>query len=713
MPASSGNTWRVRLSARDPGGLAFARAVRVTLVAPALFAIALVVFDNPTVATTAMFGSVSALVFADFGGPIPARVGAYLALGVGGAALLGLGTLVSGSTAWSVPLTFLVGAGVRFSGNIGARCAVAVSPLILAFVLGALVPAPEGAIPGRMTGWGLALIVAAIASVVILPRRSSVQIAGIAADAAVLLAKGLRSAVDSDRADDQNLRSRLEAVKAQLRLASLMPLRPSGPSARDMARRLMIDRLTRITRLLLLAPDDSPVGPSTEMRAVGEHGARCLEVSARALRGEAAPSELAAALADRDDVRARAFEGLEVAVRSREDPEIVLARIDDGFLARAVSAYTETVARNTAFLVGENLPAFDTDATDPVPDTSLRGAARRLIRFVGVHAEPSSVWFRDAVRAGIALAAAVFVARTLGVDHAFWVALGTLSVLRSSAMATGQTAVAAAVGTGIGFGLSAGVLAVVGLHRTGLWVVLVVGVFALGYLPQVAGFAAGQAAFTITVVVLFNLIEPQGWHTGLTRLQDVAIGVLVSSVVALVFWPRRLEPLVARLVGTLSASAGILLETAVRHPPPAVWRDARAETAAAEIRTRAAIVELIVQHRGRPSVTEPWIARLGVASHARSAADVVYRLPALLPGPGVGGTEIDTSLAVAAHRVAQALAPGRRPPDPPCAPIVRAETRTVALAAIAHGAREPRSVVRSLLVRDWLIATGEMVDDRP
>ncbi len=712
MPTSSGRTWWEHLSERDPGGLALARAVRVTLVGPALFAIALVVFDNPAVATTAMFGSVSALVFADFGGARPTRVKAYLALGVVGSLLLGIGTLASGSTAWSVPLTFVVGAGVRFSGNLGPRLSAAVSPIILSFVLGALVPAPAGAIPGRMIGWVLALIAAAIASVVILPRRSTVQLADTAASAADAIARALRVACGPGGTDDRFELQRLDDVAARLRVASLMPLRPTGPGARDVARRLMIDRLTRITRLLIVARDEPPVRPTPEMVAVGEHGARCLEVAARALRGEASSTELATTIADREQVRTRAFGRLEEAVQLGDDPETVLSRADFGFLARAGSTHAEAFARNAAFLVGDVLP-FDADATEEVPDTSVRGAARRLDRFVGVHARPSSVWFRDAVRAGIALAAAVFLARSLGVDHAFWVALGTLSVLRSNALATGQTAVAAAFGTGIGFGLSSGLLAVVGLHRAGLWVVFVVAVFALAYLPQVASFTAGQAAFTIMVVALFNLIEPQGWHTGLTRLQDVAIGVLVSSVVALLFWPRRLEPLVARLVGALSIAAGGLLETAVRSSSPTTWRDARSETVIAEIRARTAIVELIAQHRGKPSVSEPWIARLGVASQARSAADAVSKLSTLLPSPRVSVSGIDTALGAAAHRVAEALAPGQRAPDPACAPIIRAETRPAALAAIGEGAREPRAVVRSLLVRDWLIATGEMVDERP
>ena len=54
-----------------------------------------------------------------------------------------------------------------------------------------------------------------------------------------------------------------------------------------------------------------------------------------------------------------------------------------------------------------------------------------------------------------------------------------------------------------------------------------------GIAPSMISFAAGQAAFTVVVVILFNIIEPLGWKVGLTRIEDVAIGCGVSIVVGL------------------------------------------------------------------------------------------------------------------------------------------------------------------------------------
>ena len=708
----SAGSW---LRARDPGGLAFARAVRVTIVAPSLFAIALEVFHEPATATTAAFGAVSALVFSDFGGPVVERVRAYLLLGAAGAALLALGTLASGSTAWSVPITFGVAAAARFSGNFGPRWAAAVSPLILAVVLGALVPAPAVAIPDRVLGWAVALVVSAIASVVILPTRTSTRVSGISADAATALAALLRIALDEpDTTARADARATLGRVTLSLRTASLMPIRPGGPGAVAMARRQVVDRLTRIARMLDVAFREPSVAVSPEMRAIGDAAATVLDVSALVMLERAPVSDLVAALSVRDQLRTEVFDEIERSIETHEDPATVLARVDAGFMARAGAWHAETVGHNVAYLAGAPAPVSEDERIADVPETSFRAAIERLDEFVDVHARPSSVWFRDAARAGVALAAAVFVARELGVDHAFWVALATLSVLRSSAMATGQTAVAAAIGTGIGFGVSSGVLAVVGLDRTALWTALVIGMFAVGYLPQVGGFSAGQAAFTFLVIALFNLLAPIGWHAGLTRVEDIAIGVIVSTVVAMLFWPRRLEPLVAQLVAGLSSAVGALLTHSVNLVPSDVWRSARRDVTIAEARTRAAMVEFLVQQRSAPQIVEPWIARLGVASHARSASDAIVRLDALFPVPAdAADSALGPALRPSAAAVGNALGSVLGPPAELTAATLAHETREAALAAIADASPATGPVVRDLLTRDWLIAVAEMLETRP
>ena len=161
-----------------------------------------------------------------------------------------------------------------------------------------------------------------------------------------------------------------------------------------------------------------------------------------------------------------------------------------------------------------------------------------LIRVMATHASLCSVWFLNSLRGSLALAAAVLVADVSGVQHGFWVVLGTLSVLRTNAASTGSTALRALGGTVIGFAVGALLLLGIGTSTPALWVALPVVLAVAAYAPGALPFAVGQAAFTVVVVVLFNLLQPVGWKLGLLRIQDVAMGCAVSLVVGVLFWPR-------------------------------------------------------------------------------------------------------------------------------------------------------------------------------
>jgi hypothetical protein len=72
----------------------------------------------------------------------------------------------------------------------------------------------------------------------------------------------------------------------------------------------------------------------------------------------------------------------------------------------------------------------------------------------------------------------------------------------------------------------------------------------------VISFAAGQAAFTVVVLVLFNIIAPTGWKVGILRIEDVAVGFAISLGVGLVFWPRGAAALLRQnLAAAYSRSA--------------------------------------------------------------------------------------------------------------------------------------------------------------
>jgi len=110
-------------------------------------------------------------------------------------------------------------------------------------------------------------------------------------------------------------------------------------------------------------------------------------------------------------------------------------------------------------------------------------------------------------------------------------ALATLSVLRSNALSTGYTVAQSLLGTFIGFLAAAGLVSITSSDWF-LWTLLPIAVFLSAYTPSAVHFVLGQASFTVFVVVLFNLLEPQGWKTGLVRLGDIAVGTVVSLVVS-------------------------------------------------------------------------------------------------------------------------------------------------------------------------------------
>ena len=116
--------------------------------------------------------------------------------------------------------------------------------------------------------------------------------------------------------------------------------------------------------------------------------------------------------------------------------------------------------------------------------------------------------------------------------------LGTLSVLRSNALGTGRSVISALAGTAVGIVIGAAILIPLKGDNTVLWAILPVAVLLGAYAPRVISFAAGQAAFTVVVLVLFNIIQPTGWKVGILRIEDVAVGFAISLGVGLVFWPR-------------------------------------------------------------------------------------------------------------------------------------------------------------------------------
>ena len=122
-----------------------------------------------------------------------------------------------------------------------------------------------------------------------------------------------------------------------------------------------------------------------------------------------------------------------------------------------------------------------------------------------------------------------------------------------------------------------------GSNTTVLWFLLPPAVLFTGLAPAAVSFAAGQAAFTLSILILFNIIQPSGWPVGLVRIEDVAIGCAVSVVVGLLFWPRgagsALGQALAEAVSTAPAtSRRVRLRGGALRRPRALGPAGRAAT---------------------------------------------------------------------------------------------------------------------------------------
>ena len=370
------------------------------------------------------------------------------------------------------------------------------------------------------------------------PRRERLLVREAAATAAGAIADAVAVMAQPGGAPPETVAT-MDAAVAKLVEAASVPRRPAGPSAHDAALAFLVDQLERAQWLVRNATDRTAVSErSADLAATGAAALRGVEQMLRTERGDRRSRRSGPVVPDGEaHGHRRAIDELD----HGEAPGEVLNEIDELFTERLILLLGASTLSNAAMVVAGRGPSDDavTIPLDVPVDDGVRGTWTRLRTLVRANAVPTSVWAQDSIRAGIAVGAAVLIAGAFDLDHGFWVVLGTLSVLRSNAFATGKTAVMAAAGTTVGFAISAVLLAFVGFDDAGLWFIVVVGFFLSAYTPQVVGFIVGQVCFTIAVVAMFNLIEPQGWHTGLVRVENIVIGSAVSAVVALLFWPRR------------------------------------------------------------------------------------------------------------------------------------------------------------------------------
>ena len=359
--------------------------------------------------------------------------------------------------------------------------------------------------------------------------------------------------------------------------------------------------------------------------------------------------------------------------------DAVLEGLDVDHTLRVIAYLTIALSTNAAIAAGgEPDAAVSLPAGIPL-GSGARGAGARTARTIRTHLEPSSTVLHGSARVAVGLALSVLLARTLGLDHAFWVVLGTLSVLRSNALGTGRTTVQALAGSVIGFAVGGVIAGVAGKDLAVMWVAMPIATFLASYAASAIGFVAGQAGFTVMVIVIFNLISPAGWQVGLVRIEDIAVGTGISVVVGVLLWPRGARRDLARATAgfyrAVRTYLGIAFGLLLGEDHSLDVGRARADAERARDRAAEAF-DVFLNERGSKPLDPDAAARLvSAGSHGMLAADLLvvvatdlgYRASTCPEGAGAVEAQVRTLLAGfddLGDRLTITRSRGSRPPLP-------------------------------------------------
>ncbi len=645
------------LGRRDPDHLALRRAGRAAIVMPAMFALGDEVIADPALATFAAFGSFAMLLLVDFDGPVLDRLRAQAALAAAGCALVCLGTLVSQNVWLAAATMAVVGFVVIFAGVVSSVLVGATTSLLLAFILPATIAGGVSSVPDRVAGWALAAAASLIAVGLLWPAPTRGPLRSAATTACRALAARMRTEVAymlSDKSESF-ARDRNDAVaQASGAVAALhhgflaTPYRPTslGTAARTIVR--LVDELNWLNTIVVQSTpplEGAPVNHAAcavkaTAAAVLERGADLLEVTGGncdALHG--ALVELTDAMSGMEesataDLPVRRTPAASSPDAVDEQVSEFITSLDPSFRAQELGFAVSLIGANIDLTAAAERRSWLERLLGRQPE-GLAGALSAAHERAAAHVDRHSVWLHNSVRGAVGLGLAVFVANRTGVQHSFWVVLGTLSVLRSNALNTGQSVIRALLGTVVGFIIGAAMLAVIGTNTTLLWFLLPPAILLAGVAPAAISFAAGQAAFTLTLVFLFNIIQPAGWQVGLLRLEDIAIGCAVSLAVGLLFWPRGAQAALRRALADAYTDSADYLASAVDFgmlcceisgPSPAVPANDAARATAADRRLDDTFRSYLAERGAKPvPLAEVTSLVTGVAG-VRLAADAVLDL---------------------------------------------------------------------------------------
>ena len=367
-----------------------------------------------------------------------------------------------------------------FLGTLGGPFFAARFPVVLSLLFATTAGKWGSTLPDRMIGWGVGTVAIAIAAIVLWPLRPRTPATAVVADVCRAMAR--REPADQLLAASRRLRT--AAIGAHLRVGAVAADERTAAELVHVSERMVASWVTRGP--VELAPEDVALLAAMD---------RTLTACAAALEGVPPESPLAPPLerAITDQVkggRAR------VAARASNSIDLVARALP----TRETARHACTVAHLVDELQG--VATVDDHAALVLDDRPL-ASLRAQWNF-------RSLWFRNAVRASIALMVAVaIVLAGAGEGHGFWIALGAFSVLRADLATSQRTARAVIVGTAIGFAVSSVAVVISEPSEWALWILFPIGLaFAAsgGRFPP----EASSAGFTTLFVSLYSIATRRG-----------------------------------------------------------------------------------------------------------------------------------------------------------------------------------------------------------
>ncbi|WP_432139328.1 MULTISPECIES: FUSC family protein [unclassified Streptomyces] len=544
------------------------RAVRVTLSAVAAFYIGLYGLHEPVTATYGLFAAVAMAGLSRIPGTGRQRAAVVVRVLPVGWFLVTAGTLLAVHTWTAVAGMLVIGFLLSYAAVAGPRMAGAAPGLLLLYILPCFPPYAPQTLGERLSGTTLGILLLLLAETLLLPDPPTTSYRALSADAAMTAAR-----LASELTHPPWLLSTGAGTAARSAGEALRPSRvqeserPAGPGRKERA----LAHTGMAGRLLL-----------ARLQELAEPGAREPRPQSLALLDEVAASARRTSVALRTGRPAGPGRLVDVLVVHRRLRTVSIKEATSGSTAFAMQR--QAMLLETAYACATLATAADlalgrrpgpAEARDGSFWYAREGTVRLWARRLSAHLTVRSVYFQNAVRVGLALAAARTVAGLDSLPHGFWAMLAALTLIRTTAEQTSAAVARALVGTLLGALAAAAMLVFAHGSTTAYVVVLPVIMLAAFWIGPTRGVGWAQGLFTLAVSAVFALLAPVTWQLAEFRFLDVLAGSAIGLVFGLLAWPRGAQKELRRDVAallraigaTIASTTSVLTEVPVRGQP--------------------------------------------------------------------------------------------------------------------------------------------------